>query len=88
VELTLINFSVGIGNLVVVALTIERFISICFPIFFRAWNSPKRALTAVAVAFFVPLAFYVPYSAFRYEVVEKDHLYSGECLTATNRFCV
>ncbi|PIO74660.1 7 transmembrane receptor, partial [Teladorsagia circumcincta] len=69
--LTLINWALGAGVYVVVALSLERYISIVFPMQFRAWNSPKRALNAIIVAFTVPALLYVPYAITRYKSIEK-----------------
>ncbi|KAK6039791.1 7 transmembrane receptor [Cooperia oncophora] len=69
--LTLINWALGAGVYVVVALSLERYISIVFPMHFRTWNSPKRALNAIIIAFTVPALLYVPYAVTRYKSTEK-----------------
>ncbi|KJH44787.1 7 transmembrane receptor, partial [Dictyocaulus viviparus] len=69
--LTLINWALGAGVYVVVALSLERYISIIFPLHFRAWNSPQRASKAIAIAFIIPALLYVPYAITRYKSIEK-----------------
>ncbi|KHJ94170.1 7 transmembrane receptor [Oesophagostomum dentatum] len=75
--LTLINWALGAGVYVVVALSLERYISIVFPMHFRAWNSPRRASKAIVIAFIIPALLYVPYAITRYKSIEKwdDHIY-------------
>ncbi len=53
------------------ALSLERFISIVFPIHFRKWNSPARAWRAICVAYTLPAIMYVPYALWRHEVIEE-----------------
>ncbi|CAI5455610.1 unnamed protein product [Caenorhabditis angaria] len=65
--LTLINWALGAGCYVVVALSLERYISIVFPMHFRTWNSPQRATRAIMLAFLLPAMFYIPYAITRYE---------------------
>uniref|UniRef100_A0A1I7URX6 G_PROTEIN_RECEP_F1_2 domain-containing protein n=1 Tax=Caenorhabditis tropicalis TaxID=1561998 RepID=A0A1I7URX6_9PELO len=65
--LTLINWALGAGVYVVVALSLERYISIVFPMHFRTWNSPQRATRAIVIAFLIPAIFYVPYAVTRYK---------------------
>nr|CDJ81496.1 7TM GPCR domain containing protein [Haemonchus contortus] len=69
--LTLINWALGAGVYVVVALSLERYISIVFPMHFRAWNSPTRASNAIIMAFTIPALLYVPYALTRYKSIEK-----------------
>uniref|UniRef100_A0A1I7ZX71 G_PROTEIN_RECEP_F1_2 domain-containing protein n=1 Tax=Steinernema glaseri TaxID=37863 RepID=A0A1I7ZX71_9BILA len=38
---------------------------------FRTWNSPNRAMKAIATAYIVPAVFYVPYAIGRYSLGEK-----------------
>uniref|UniRef100_A0A0K0D3J2 G_PROTEIN_RECEP_F1_2 domain-containing protein n=1 Tax=Angiostrongylus cantonensis TaxID=6313 RepID=A0A0K0D3J2_ANGCA len=72
--LTLINWALGAGVYLVVALSLERYISIVFPLHFRAWNSPQRASKAIIIAFVIPALLYIPYAFTRYKSVEKwDH---------------
>ncbi|KAJ1352346.1 hypothetical protein KIN20_008666 [Parelaphostrongylus tenuis] len=72
--LTLINWALGAGVYVVVALSLERYISIVFPLHFRAWNSPQRASKAIIIAFVIPALLHIPYAITRYKSVEKwDH---------------
>ncbi len=68
--LTLINWALGAGVYVVVALSLERYISIVFPLHFRAWNSPQRASKAILTAYLIPAILYLPYSISRYKMVE------------------
>ncbi|PIC19647.1 hypothetical protein B9Z55_025123 [Caenorhabditis nigoni] len=65
--LTLINWALGAGVYVVVALSLERYISIVFPMHFRTWNSPQRATRAIIIAFLIPAIFYIPYAVTRYK---------------------
>ncbi|KAK6759907.1 hypothetical protein RB195_021461 [Necator americanus] len=69
--LTLINWALGAGVYVVVALSLERYISIVFPMHFREWNSPRRATNAIAIAYIIPALLYVPYAITRYKSIEK-----------------
>ncbi|WKY14362.1 hypothetical protein Q1695_000145 [Nippostrongylus brasiliensis] len=69
--LTLINWALGAGVYVVVALSLERYISIVFPMHFRTWNSPRRALNAIIIAYTIPALLYVPYAITRYKSIEK-----------------
>lgn len=75
--LPLINASVSAGILIVVALTVERYISICWPIFFRQWNSLRKAVPLIIVAYVLPVLVYIP-MCWQMEVVEKsDRNYSN-----------
>lgn len=58
--LPLVNVSISAGILTVVALTVERYISICWPILFREWNSPRRAITLIVCAYVIPFLLYIP----------------------------
>ncbi|GMT05410.1 hypothetical protein PENTCL1PPCAC_27584, partial [Pristionchus entomophagus] len=69
--LTLINWALGTGTYIVVALSLERFVSIVFPMHFRQWNSPNRAAKAIVIAYIVPALLYLPYGYTRYTGVEK-----------------
>ncbi|VDK54817.1 unnamed protein product [Cylicostephanus goldi] len=69
--LTLINWALGAGVYVVVALSLERYISIVFPMHFRAWNSPRRASKAIIIAYIIPALLYIPYAITRYKSIEK-----------------
>lgn len=66
--LPLINASVSAGILIVVALTVERYISICWPIFFRQWNLSQRAVPFIVTAYVVPFLLYIP-MCWQYKVV-------------------
>lgn len=72
--LTLINWALGAGVYVVVALSLERYISIVFPMHFRTWNSPQRATRAIVIAFLIPAIFYVPYAITRYKGKQRFDL--------------
>ncbi|VDM46909.1 unnamed protein product [Toxocara canis] len=72
--LSLINWALATGVLVVVALSLERFISIVFPMHFRVWNSPQRATKAIAAAYIIPAVLYIPYGIGRYAVAERTIL--------------
>ncbi|CAD6189257.1 unnamed protein product [Caenorhabditis auriculariae] len=69
--LTLINWALGAGVYVVVALSLERYISIVFPMHFRTWNSPQRATRAIVMAFLLPAILYIPYALTRYKGKER-----------------
>ncbi|GMT31910.1 hypothetical protein PFISCL1PPCAC_23207, partial [Pristionchus fissidentatus] len=69
--LTLINWALGTGTYIVVALSLERFVSIVFPMHFRQWNSPQRAAKAIVIAYIVPAILYLPYGYTRYTGAEK-----------------
>uniref|UniRef100_A0AC35U0P4 G_PROTEIN_RECEP_F1_2 domain-containing protein n=1 Tax=Rhabditophanes sp. KR3021 TaxID=114890 RepID=A0AC35U0P4_9BILA len=66
--LSLINWALSTGVFVVVALSIERFVSIVFPLHFRAWNSPSRVYKAIAIAYTLPAIMYIPYGFGRYSI--------------------
>ena len=68
---TVINWALGAGVFIVVALSLERYISIVFPMHFRTWNSPQRATKAIMIAYFIPALLYVPYAITRYKSVER-----------------
>lgn len=70
--LSMINWAISAGVFVVIALTLERFISIVFPIHFRSWNSPRRAWRAIAIAFSIPTLLYFPYAVWRHEVLSEE----------------
>ena len=55
---------------IVVALSLERYISVVFPLHFRIWNSPERAKKAILIAYIVPLLFYIPYGIGRYSTLQ------------------
>lgn len=57
-----------------VALSLERYISIVFPLHFRAWNSPQRAFKAIIAAYIIPACFYIPYAIGRYSVGQKTSI--------------
>lgn len=67
--LTFINWALGAGVYVVVALSLERYISIIFPMHFRTWNSPQRASKAIILAYIFPALLYIPYAITRYKSV-------------------
>ncbi|KAI1716283.1 7 transmembrane receptor (rhodopsin family) domain-containing protein [Ditylenchus destructor] len=69
--LSLINWALATGVYVVLALSLERYISVVFPMHFRAWNSPQRAFKAILLAYVIPAIFYVPYAIARYSVGQK-----------------
>uniref|UniRef100_A0A0N4ZRN2 G_PROTEIN_RECEP_F1_2 domain-containing protein n=1 Tax=Parastrongyloides trichosuri TaxID=131310 RepID=A0A0N4ZRN2_PARTI len=69
--LPLINWALATGVYVVVALSIERFVSIVFPLKFRTWNSPTRAMKAIIIAYIFPAVIYIPYALGRYSVGSK-----------------
>lgn len=58
--LPLINWTVSAGILIIVALTLERYISVSWPLLFREWNSPKRAIGILTAAYVVSLILYIP----------------------------
>uniref|UniRef100_A0A914PCG8 G-protein coupled receptors family 1 profile domain-containing protein n=1 Tax=Panagrolaimus davidi TaxID=227884 RepID=A0A914PCG8_9BILA len=69
--LSFINWALATGVLVVVALSLERYVSIIHPLRFRAWNSPNRAWVAIIIAYSIPIIFYFPYSIGRYSIGQK-----------------
>ena len=71
-----INWALATGVYIVVALSLERYVSVVFPLHFRVWNSPQRAMKAIMVAYILPALFYLPYGFARYSVSEK--LVKGE----------
>uniref|UniRef100_A0A7E4VPB6 G_PROTEIN_RECEP_F1_2 domain-containing protein n=1 Tax=Panagrellus redivivus TaxID=6233 RepID=A0A7E4VPB6_PANRE len=71
IMLSFINWALATGVFVVVALSLERYVSIIHPMSFRTWNSPKRAWMAIAIAYFIPVIFYVPYAFGRYSIGQK-----------------
>uniref|UniRef100_A0A914WS59 G-protein coupled receptors family 1 profile domain-containing protein n=1 Tax=Plectus sambesii TaxID=2011161 RepID=A0A914WS59_9BILA len=70
--LSMINWAISAGVFVVIALTLERFVSIVFPIHFRSWNSPKRACRAIIIAYLIPTLLYLPYALWRHEVIADE----------------
>lgn len=66
--LPLINWPVSAGILIVLALTLERYISIAWPILFREWNSPKRATIIITAAYIFSMVLYIP-MCWQHEVV-------------------
>uniref|UniRef100_A0A183BYG2 G_PROTEIN_RECEP_F1_2 domain-containing protein n=1 Tax=Globodera pallida TaxID=36090 RepID=A0A183BYG2_GLOPA len=77
IMLSFINWTLSTGVLIVVALSLERYVSVVFPLHFRVWNSPQRALKAIIVAYLVPAVFYIPYGIGRYSV-NKSEAPNGE----------
>ncbi|KAF7638835.1 G_PROTEIN_RECEP_F1_2 domain-containing protein [Meloidogyne graminicola] len=71
VMLSFINWALATGVYIVVALSLERYVSVVFPLHFRIWNSPKRAMKAIIIAYTIPALFYIPYGIARYSVNEK-----------------
>uniref|UniRef100_A0A0N5B8V3 G_PROTEIN_RECEP_F1_2 domain-containing protein n=1 Tax=Strongyloides papillosus TaxID=174720 RepID=A0A0N5B8V3_STREA len=69
--LPLINWALATGVYIVVALSIERFMSIVFPLKFRTWNSPTRAMKVIILAYIFPAIIYIPYALGRYSVGRK-----------------
>jgi hypothetical protein len=69
--LSLINWTLATANAQVVALSLERWVSVVFPMHFRQWNSPTRARKAIFVAYTIPALFYIPYAIRRYSVGSK-----------------
>ncbi|CAJ0583975.1 unnamed protein product, partial [Mesorhabditis spiculigera] len=69
--LTFINWALGTGVFVVMALSLERYISIVFPLHFRAWNSPQRANKAIIFSYLIPVFLYIPYGTCRYQATEN-----------------
>lgn len=59
-ELPLINFSITAGILIVIALTIERYVSVVFPVHFRDWNTRSRALQMITIAYVLSFLLYIP----------------------------
>uniref|UniRef100_A0A914H1I5 G-protein coupled receptors family 1 profile domain-containing protein n=1 Tax=Globodera rostochiensis TaxID=31243 RepID=A0A914H1I5_GLORO len=72
IMLSFINWTLSTGVLIVVALSLERYVSVVFPLHFRVWNSPQRALKAIIVAYLVPAVFYIPYGIGRYSVNRSE----------------
>jgi hypothetical protein len=70
-QLQFVNWALATGVYIVVALSLERYVSVVFPLHFRMWNSPQRAMKAICVAYIVPALFYIPYGIGRYSVSEK-----------------
>ncbi|KAI6209618.1 putative G-protein coupled receptor [Aphelenchoides besseyi] len=70
--LSLINWALSTANAQVVALSLERYVSVVFPMHFRQWNSPTRARRAIFIAYIIPALFYLPYAFNRYEVATKE----------------
>ncbi|KAL3104178.1 hypothetical protein niasHS_002205 [Heterodera schachtii] len=77
--LSFINWTLSTGVLIVVALSLERYMSVVFPLHFRTWNSPQRAMKAIIVAYLVPAFFYIPYGIGRYSV-KRNELANGDVL--------
>ena len=69
--LSFINWALATGVFVVVALSLERYVSIVHPLRFRTWNSPRRAWIAIIIAYSIPVAFYVPYAFGRYSIQRR-----------------
>ncbi|CAD5234854.1 unnamed protein product [Bursaphelenchus xylophilus] len=69
--LSFINWALATGVFIVVALSLERYVSIVFPMHFRQWNSPSRARRAICAAYMIPAMFYLPYAVGRYSVETK-----------------
>lgn len=60
-----------LGVLIVVALSLDRFISIVFPMYFRTWNAPQRARKIIVGAYLLSGIFHIPYGIGRYAVGER-----------------
>uniref|UniRef100_A0A915KHV2 G-protein coupled receptors family 1 profile domain-containing protein n=1 Tax=Romanomermis culicivorax TaxID=13658 RepID=A0A915KHV2_ROMCU len=60
IMLPAINISVNAGILVVVLLTIERYICIAWPVYFRCWNVRVKAITLISLAYATALTLYLP----------------------------
>lgn len=71
IMLSFLNYALATGVYIVVALSLERYVSIVFPLHFRQWNSPMRARIAISVACLVPALFYLPYALVRYSTDTK-----------------
>jgi len=69
--LSLINWSLAAGVYVVLALSLERYISVVFPLHFRQWNSPQRAMRAIVIAYMIPAVLYIPYAIARYSIGQR-----------------
>lgn len=71
IMLSFINWALSTGVFIVVALSLERYVSIVFPLHFRQWNSPARAMRAICAAYMIPAVWYLPYALARYSVDTK-----------------
>lgn len=59
-ELPLINLFITAGVLVVIGLTLDRYICIVFPMYFRSWNTDRHATMAISMAYLTSITLYVP----------------------------
>uniref|UniRef100_A0A915PPE3 G-protein coupled receptors family 1 profile domain-containing protein n=1 Tax=Setaria digitata TaxID=48799 RepID=A0A915PPE3_9BILA len=71
--LLLPNWTLTAGVLLVVALSVDRFIAVVLPLHFSAWNTPQRALKIIIGACLVPGILYLPYEPTRYAVEERTN---------------
>jgi nociceptin receptor len=79
--LSFINWTLATGNLHVVALSLERYVSVVFPMHFRQWNSPTRARKAIFIAYVIPALFYVPYAfAVTFKAHKKHYIIFSDIL--------
>lgn len=69
--LSLINWALSTGVCVVLALSLERYVSIVFPMHFRVWNSSQKAKKAIFISYIIPFVLYFPYGIDRYSVKNK-----------------
>lgn len=61
-ELTLINIFINAEMLVVIGLSLERFLSVVHPIHFLYWNHRPKALMCVTLAYVTAVSCYAPMS--------------------------
>ena len=73
VMLFLINWPIGTATLLVTSLTLERYISVCWPIFFRQWNSPVRATVGILFAYFISIILHIPMVLEHQVVPQANH---------------
>lgn len=73
--LAMINWALATGVLIVVALSLDRFISIIFPMHFRTWNAPKRAIKIITGAYLISGIFHIPYAIGRYTVGRRINVH-------------
>lgn len=65
--LSLINWSLSVSVYIVVLLSIERFISILFPIKYRNYNNNYSYIYVISIYLFAGI-FYIPYALLRYTI--------------------
>ncbi|XP_068241770.1 probable G-protein coupled receptor AH9.1 isoform X2 [Palaemon carinicauda] len=64
-EIPLMNALTSASVYIVVGLSIDRFIAVCFPRRYRSVNAPRLAVVRITLSLVVPLLIYVPHSFYQ-----------------------